>query len=57
MTKQIDDAPIYVFAQRPRCPSCSSPALKTIRSIKTDDTQRRTTICRKCGERFYVVIE
>lgn len=48
---------VYVFISRPRCPSCGSAELQTLRSVRTDDAQQRTTVCRDCGERFFVVVE
>ena len=49
--------PQYVFLERPRCPECGGTDLKTLRSIRTDDAQRRTTVCRDCGTRFFIVVE
>lgn len=52
-----DELPI-VTVERPRCPFCGSTAVKTTRSITTEDGSTRTTVCmeRKCGKRFLVIV-
>ena len=48
----------YVYVERPRCPRCTSPKLKTLRSEdQGDDSTMRTTVCRDCRHKFYVVVE
>jgi hypothetical protein len=48
----------YVYIERPRCPRCGADDLKTIRSKdQGDGTVQRTTQCRDCSHRFFVIIE
>ncbi len=48
----------YVFIQRPRCPRCASPDLKTQKTIDNgDDSITRETKCRECNHRFFIVVE
>ena len=48
----------YIFVERPRCPRCGSPALKTQKTVNHgDDSITRETKCRDCGHRFFVVVE
>jgi transcription elongation factor Elf1 len=47
----------YVFASRIRCPRCNSVDLRTVRSVVRDDARQKTTVCRHCGWRFYVILE
>ncbi len=48
----------YVFVMKIRCPCCHSVDLQTSRSIETDDGARqRTTRCRTCGHKFFVILE
>lgn len=48
----------YVYHQRPRCPQCGSPALRTYKTLQNGDTSlTRYTVCTRCGHRFILVIE
>ncbi len=47
----------YVFIEIPRCPSCGSTRLLTLRSVAVDEIRQKSTVCRTCDWRFVVVIE
>jgi hypothetical protein len=51
------DALRYVFIERPRCPVCSSPDLKTLRSVTADGVTSRRTECLGCHHKFFVVLD
>ena len=53
----VVDRPI-VFVERPRCPSCSSVELKSLRSVAGDEgTRVRRTKCKDCELTFDIVFE
>jgi hypothetical protein len=48
----------YVFLERPKCPVCHSPGIRTIRSENQGDgTMRRRTQCRDCQHVFFVIVQ
>jgi len=48
----------YVYIPWPRCPACNSRDLQTLRSEdQGDDSTCRTTLCRECKHRFFVIVE
>ena len=48
----------YVHWTRPRCPACTSRELKAYRSVERSTGSRFIhTLCKTCGEKFYLVIE
>ncbi|MEX0774674.1 MAG: hypothetical protein WD042_03050 [Phycisphaeraceae bacterium] len=56
-----NDSPVsdVLYLERPRCPACESPDLRTLRSVANqgDGSTRRRTVCKSCGHRFSIVIE
>lgn len=53
-----DDSLRYVHIERPRCPACGSADLQTIRSKdQGDGSKARRTACKKCGHKFFVIVE
>lgn len=50
--------PQYVYAERPRCPSCGDAEHETNRSVdQGDGTRLQHCRCRLCGCRFRIVWE
>ncbi len=47
----------YVFAERPRCPSCGSADLKAYRSTSDGESTTRYVRCQQCGAKFILVLE
>jgi len=57
MTTSWQDSP-YVFITLPTCPFCGSGSLITVRSESAGDgSVMRKTVCKKCSNRFRLVVE
>ena len=57
-TPRTVDITKHIFAKRPRCKGCGSADLRATRTIFRDgDAVHRYVSCRKCGERFVLVLD
>ncbi len=65
MTNDIDpreptgnDEERYVFVEIPRCPVCEKTKFRSLKSIdQGDGSRKKTSICKACGCRFFIILE
>jgi hypothetical protein len=58
LTPRTADPSKHIFGKRPRCKACGSADLHATRTICRDgDAIHRYVTCKKCGQRYVLVLD